>query len=185
MQELNSASDRIEHLRWISRQDWARSNSPVLRTTIVSDPDESVQLEAVETALELARGEGAGATSSVVRTALASTKGNTRARGLKAAREHPDPALVSELIGLVDNGDPYAAMALSALAHADSADAREKVFAVAQDADTEPKLRERAVALLAVTKEREARPLLIELANGENESLARIAQEVLNVINEG
>lgn len=184
MLQLTNATERIDHLMWVSEQDWARSNSPVLRTTIISDPDESVQLAAVEESLNLALKEGGAAPSEVVRTALASTKGNTRARGLKAAREHPDPKLVPALLELVDNKDPYAAMALTALAHTNSAEAHAKVFEIAQDSTAEPKLRERAVALLAVTKEREVRPLLVELANGEDQTLRRIATEVLRVLNE-
>jgi hypothetical protein len=184
MSKLTSASDRVAHLRWVAEQEWARSNSSVLRTTIVGDPDENVQLEAVEVALRLAGEEGNGATSNVVRNALASTKGNTRARGLKAAREYPDANLVPTMIELVDSKDPYATMALNALAHTDSVEAHARIFEVAQDSEAEPKLRERAVALLAITKEREARPLLIELANGEDETLRRIAQEVLKALNE-
>lgn len=185
MHELMDPSERIAHLSWVADQDWARSGLPMLRKTIVSDADEAVQLHAVEKSLELARREGAGATSAVVQTSLASNKGNTRARGLRAARENPDPNLVPTMIELVDNQDPYATMALNALAHTDSEQAHAKVFAVAQDASVEPKLRERAVALLAVTKEREARPLLIELANSEDETLSSIAREVLKVLNEG
>jgi hypothetical protein len=185
MLELKQPSERIEHLNWIARQEWARSDLPVLRKTMVSDPDEAVQLQAVEKALELAKNEGAGATSAVVQTSLASTKGNTRARGLKAARETPDPALVSTLIELIDSNDPYATMALSALAYTDSEDGHAKILAVAQDPHADRKLRERAIALIAVTKDREAYSLLGDLANGQDEVLRKLAEEVLKVLNEG
>jgi hypothetical protein len=185
MQELKQPAERIEHLDWITGQAWAKSDMPVLRKTIVSDPDEAVQLKAVEAALTLSRAEGAGATSKVVETTLASSFGNTRARGLKAARENPDPNLVPTLLELVDNNDQYAAMALNALAYTDSAEGRARILLVAQDGDGDRKLRERAIALIAVTKDREAYPLLTELANGQDEVLRRLADQVLKVLNEG
>jgi HEAT repeat protein len=185
MLALKDPRERINHLDWVAGEPWARSSLPIFRNAIVSDPDETVQLHAVEKTLELAEEEGGGATAAVVRTSLASTKGNTRARGLRAARESPNEDLVPTLIELVDHRDPYATMALNALAYTNSPDAYAKVFEVAQDSSTDARLRERAVALLAVTKEREARPLLTELANGENETLRVIAQEVLKVLNEG
>jgi hypothetical protein len=185
MLELKQPSERVEHLNWIARQEWARSDLLVLRKTIVSDPDEAVQLHAVEKALELALKEGAGATSGVVRTSLASTEGNTRARGLKAARENPDPKLVPTMLELVDNEDPYATMALNALAYTDSAEAHAKILQVAGDESAERKVRERAIALLAVTKDREAYSLLGQLANGEDEVLRKLADEVLKVLNDG
>jgi hypothetical protein len=184
MLELKDPGERIEHLDWVAGQKWARSDLPLLRRTIVSDPDEEVQLHAIERALELAQQEGNGATSAVVQTSLASTKGNTRARGLKAARENPDLNLVPTMIELVDNRDVYAAMALNALAYTDSAEGHSKILAVAGDETAERKLRERAIALLAVTKDREAYPLLGELANGEDEVLRNLADEVLKVLNE-
>ena len=185
MSELKDPAERKEHLAWIAKQEWARSNLPVFRTTIVSDPDEGVQIAAVETALELARKEGGNATSAVVRTSLASTKGNTRARGLKAARENPDPALVHDMMELVDNNDPYATMALNALAYSDSREAHAKILSVAEDENAAPKLRQRAVALLAVTKDRDAYQLLVDLSNGEDPALSKLAGEVLRVLNEG
>lgn len=184
MQELKSPEDRIAHLDWIASQGWAKSNTRILRTTIISDPDESVQIHAVETALELATKEGGKATSTVVKTSLASTKGNTRARGLKAAREYPDPELVPKLIALVDENDAYATMALNALAYTDSEPARAKILAVAEDEGADRKLRERAIALIAVTKDKEALTLLYELRNGEDESLSKLAEEVLRVLRE-
>ncbi|MCA8936838.1 MAG: HEAT repeat domain-containing protein [Planctomycetes bacterium] len=183
--ELDNPADRKEHLTWVAKQHWARSNLPLLRTTIVSDPDESVQITAVETALTLAEKEGGNATSGVVQTTLASTKGNTRARGLKAAREHPDAELVPTLIELVDNNDTYATMALNALAYTDSTEAHAKILAVAKDEHASPKLRERAVALLAVTRDPDAYQFLVDLSNGDDETLRRIAGEVLRVMGEG
>jgi hypothetical protein len=185
MRELAQPAERINHIDWIVGEDWARSDLPVLRKTIVSDPDEEVQLHAVEKSLELAQKEGAGATSVVVQTSLASTKGNTRARGLKAARENPDAGLVPTLIELVDNRDPYATMALNALAYTANPEGHAKILAVAQDETADRKLRERAIALIAVTKDREAYPLLGELANGQDEVLRTLADEVLKVLNEG
>lgn len=184
MRELNDASDRLDHLEWISRQDWARSDLPVLRTTIISDPSEEVQLAALDTALRLAGGEGTAAATSVVKTSLASTKGNTRARGLKAARENPDAELVPTLIELVDNQDAYATMALNALAYTPSPKGHAKILAIAEDESADRKLRERAIALLAVTKDREALTLLTELANGKDEALSKLAVEVLKALSE-
>ena len=183
MRALKSPSDRIEHLDWLAEQDWAKSSMGMLRTTIITDPDETVQIHAVETALKLAKREGDGATSAVVETSLASTKGNTRARGLKAARESPDPKLVPELIALVNERDAYATMALNALAYTDSEEAHAKILAIAEDDGADHKLRERAVALLAVTKDREAYGILHELANGQDEALSNVAKEVLKVLN--
>jgi HEAT repeat protein len=184
MLELDRPADRINHLAWIEQQSWARSSLPVLRKSIVGDPSEEVQLAALETALRLAGREGAAATSNVVKTSLASTKGNTRARGLKAARENPDAELVPTLIELVDNRDAYATMALNALAYTPSPEGHAKILAIAEDESADRKLRERAIALLAITKDREALGLLTELANGEDEALRRIAAEVLMVIND-
>lgn len=184
MLELDNPADRISHLSWIERQPWAKSSLPVLRKTIVGDPSEEVQLVALETALRLAGGEGTAATTNVVKTSLASTKGNTRARGLKAARENPDAELVPTLIELVDNRDAYATMALNALAYTPSPEGHAKILAIAEDESADRKLRERAIALLAVTKDREALGLLTELANGQDEALRRIAAEVLGVMNE-
>lgn len=184
MQTLKAPTERIAHLDWVAEQPWARSNLPILRTTIISDPEEAVQLHALETALELASREEAGATSGVVRTSLASTKGNTRARGLKAAREHPDTTLVPELIELVDNNDPYATMALNALAYTNSTEAHAKVLAVAEDENAVPKLRERALYLLAVTKDPEAWSLLNDLVDGEDEHLRKVATTVLRLLND-
>lgn len=182
MQTLATPQERMAHVDWIKGQPWAKSSLPVLRSTIVADPDEAVQLHAVEAALSLAQTEGVASQTGVVRTALASGKGNTRARGLKAAREHADPEFVSELIALVDNRDPYATMALTALAYTQSEQAHAKVSQVAHDETAERKLRERAVALLAVTKDKEALPLLRDLANGDDKTLAAIASEVIKEI---
>jgi HEAT repeat protein len=184
MLDLDNSADRICHLSWIEKQPWAKSSLPVLRKTIVGDPSEEVQLVALETALRLAGREGAAATSNVVKTSLASTKGNTRARGLKAARENPDAELVPTLLELVDNRDAYATMALNALAYTPSPEGHAKILAIAEDESADRKLRERAIALLAVTKDREALGLLTELANGQDEALRRIAAEVLGVMNE-
>jgi len=76
-------------------------------------------------------------------------------------------------------------MALNALAYAPSAEGQAKILALAEDEGADRKLRERAIALLAVTMDREALGLLTELANGEDEKLRRIAAEVLRVMNEG
>lgn len=184
MLELENPADRISHLAWIEKQAWAKSSLPVLRKTIVGDPSEEVQLAALESALRLASGEGTAATSSVVKTALASTRGNVRARGLKAARENPDAELVPTLIELVENRDPYATMALNALAYTPSSEGRAKILAIGEDENADRKLRERAIALLAVTKDREALGLLTELANGDDEVLRGIAAEVLRVMND-
>lgn len=185
LEKLNSLkmpADRIAHLKWAASQEWAKSDSPILRNAIATDPDESVQLAAVEEAVALATKEGADAMVKVVRTALTSTKGNTRARGLKAAREHPQPALVPELIALVDAGDAYASMALNALAYTDTPEAKAKVFAAASDEGLSKPLRTRAVTLLAVTKDMEALDLLRDLANGTDPELKAIAEEVLKVL---
>lgn len=182
--QTKSDEDRLERIRWAARQPWAKSSSKLLRQAIVSDSTEAVQLAAVEESLKLARQEGGSAPTAVVRTALASTKGNTRAAGLKAARENADPEFVDELVQLVDEKDPYATMALNALAYTDSPAAQAKITAIAKDESVDRKLRERAIALLAVTKDREARPLIVELANGEDETLRRLADEVLKVMSE-
>lgn len=184
MLELKEPAARIKHLDWIAGQAWARSDSPVLRKTIVGDPDESVQIHAVETALRLAEKEGSGATARVVHMALVSTRGNTRARGLKAATDTPQQDLVPTLIELVDNNDDYATMALNALAYTDSGEAHAKILAIAEDENAVPRLRERAVALLGVTKDPEGYNVLVELSNGDNQTLRRIAVEVLKVLNE-
>lgn len=183
MNELKRPQERVEHLAWISKQDWAKSDLPVLRKTIVNDPDESVQIRAVEAALELAATEGDSATSNVIRTSLASANGNTRARGLKAARISAAPELVPDLIQLVDNRDEYAAMALNALAYTDSRRAQAKVLEVAEDETATPAIRQRAVTLLAVTKNDEAYGLLTNLANGNDETLADLASKVLRELN--
>lgn len=179
---LSLPADRIAHIKWAASQDWVRSNSPVLRNTIATDPDEGVQLAAVEEAVALAASEGPDAMAKVVRTALTSTKGNTRARGLKAAREHPQPALVPELIELVDSGDAYASMALNALAYTNTPEAKTKILAVASDESVSKNLRTRAVTLLAITKDMEALDLLRDLANGSDPELKAVAEEVLKVI---
>ena len=116
MTGMDDAKKRLDHLDWVAEQDWANSNDAIFRRTIVSDPSEEVQIRAVDKALELAKKEGNGATTKIVKFALASSKGNTRARGLKAAKNNPDAKLVAELISLVDNQDRYAPMALNALA---------------------------------------------------------------------
>ena len=184
MQSLKDSGDKIAHLGRVAEQPWARSNLPVPRTTIVSDPDEAVQIHAVETALELAEGEGAGATAHVVTTSLGSTKGNTRARGLRAARENPDTALVPELIELVDSNDDYATMALNALAHTNSPEAHAKILEVAGDETAKPQVRERALYLLAVTRDPEAWSLLNDLVDGDDQHLRKVATTVLRVLNE-
>lgn len=185
LEKLNSLTlpaDRIAHLKWAASREWAKSDSPILRNAIATDPDESVQLAAVEEAVALATKEGPDAMVKVVRTALTSTKGNTRARGLKAAREHPQPALVPELIALVDAGDAYASMALNALAYTDTPEAKAKILAAASDESISKPLRARAVTLLAVTKDMDALDLLRDLANGSDLELKAIAEEVLKVI---
>jgi HEAT repeat protein len=113
---------------------------------------------------------------------LASTKGNTRAAALKAARERADPEFVKELIQLVDDRDPYATMALNALAYSFTPESSAKVREVASDEAAERELRERAIALLAVTKDREMLPMLTDLANGPDQRLGKIAFEVIKVL---
>ncbi|MBK9974277.1 MAG: hypothetical protein IPP14_05845 [Planctomycetes bacterium] len=179
MSELKTAQERLKHLEWVAAQDWAASNMPLLRKAIVADPDESVQIKAVEVALQLAGKEGKGGEAAVVKTALASSKGNTRARGLKAAREKPDASLVPTLLELVDNNDPYATMALNALAYSADERGKARITALAKDESCSPQLRQRAVALIAVTRDEQGHRYLSELANGENETLRRIAEEVL------
>jgi len=179
MSELKAAQDRLQHLEWVATQEWAASNMPLLRKAIVADPDESVQIKAVEVALQLAHKEGKGGEAIVVKTALASSKGNTRARGLKAARERPDASLVPTLLELVSNNDPYATMALNALAYTADERGKERITALAKDENCSFQLRQRAVALIAVTRDEEGHRYLLELANGENETLRRIAEEVL------
>lgn len=179
MATLKLASERIAHLDWLAGQDWIRSNAPLLRKTIVADPEESVQIRAVEVALQLAAKEGGNATTPVVKTALASNKGNTRARGLKAARENPDTNLVPTLLELVDNRDPYAAMALNALAYTPDDRARERITAMAKDTNADPQVRARAVALISVTRDEEGHRYLVELANDSDETLRKLATNIL------
>jgi len=179
MGELKSAKERIAHLDWLAAQSWATSNSPLLRKTIVSDPDEGVQIKAVEVALQLAAKEGTGASSPVVKIALASNKGNTRARGLKAARENPDANLVPTLLELVDNKDPYTTMALNALAYSNDERGKARITALARDTNADPQARARAVALIAVTRDAEGHRYLVELSNGDDEALRKLASEVL------
>lgn len=176
---LQSEEEREAHVRWVAQQGWATWEAPILKSAILSDPSETVQAAALEESIRLARKAGGSAPTSVVRLGLASNKGNTRAAALKAAREHADPVFVSELIQLVDENDPYAAMALNALAYTSAAEASAKITEVAGNANAERKLRERAIALLAVTKDPEARTLLLDLSMGSDESLARLAHEVL------
>lgn len=184
MAELKSAQERIAHLEWVSGQEWATSNSALLRKTIVSDPDEGVQIKAVEVALGLAVKESAAAEVAVVKTALASAKGNTRARGLKAAREKPHAALVPTLLELVDNRDPYTTMALNALAYTSDERAKARITAIARGVNADPQVRQRAVALIAVTRDEEGHQYLIELSNGSDETLAKLALEVLKAWND-
>lgn len=181
LQTLEGVKERLDHLDWIAKQDWATSDTPALRRTIVADPSEEVQLRAVEVALALASKEGNGATVRVVKTSLASTIGNTRARGLKAAREQPEPALVPTLVELVDDRDPYATMALTALAYTKDDAASAKILSVACDEAAPRPIRERAIALFAVTKpkENEAYDLLRKLLAGNDETYRKLAQEVL------
>lgn len=184
MDTLKSAAERQAHLDWIAAQDWAKSDLAVLRRTMVADPDENVQVKAVEVALGLATKEGAAAEVAVVKTALASAKGNTRARGLRAAREKPQAALVPTLLELVDNMDPYTTMALNALAHTADERAKARITAIAKDLNADPQVRQRAVALIAVTRDEEGHQYLIELSNGGDEALAKLALEVLKAWNE-
>jgi hypothetical protein len=46
-------------------------------------------------------------------------------------------------------------------------------------------VRERAIALPAVTRDREACPLPGDLANGQDDVYRKLADEVLTVLNEG
>jgi hypothetical protein len=180
---LVKPEERIAFIRkWADGNEQARSNSALLRNSILADPDETVQIAAVEVALQLAVKEGGPSVANLVRTALKSSKGNTRARGLKAAREHPQVELVPELIGLVEARDAYAAMALNALAYTDEAAARAKVLAVAKDETVERQLRLRAVTLLAVTKDMESLDLLRDLANGSDKDFSSVAAAVLEEI---
>jgi hypothetical protein len=185
MQNLDDAQKRLDHLDWVSEQDWAKSDNAIFRRTIVSDPSEEVQIHAVDKAFELAKKEGSGATTKVVKFALASNKGNTRARGLKAAKNNPDATLVAELIALVDNEDRYAPMALNALTYTDSDEAHAKVREVANNTEADSKLRQRAVALLGVFKDVHDKALLSDLMNGDDQTMRAIASEVMRLIDKG
>lgn len=180
---LRSEQEREAHIRWVAQQVWASWEAPVLRSAILSDPSASVQAAALEESLRMARREGGAAPTSVVRLGLASNKGNTRAAALKAAREHGDPNFVQELIELVDDRDAYAAMALNALAYTDAVEAHTKIREVAANEDGDRELRERAIALLGITKDREALSLLNDLVVGQDDALRRLATEVIKVIN--
>lgn len=181
-ESLTDESERAAHIRALAGQPGAQWNDPVLKRAIVSDPSERVQGAALEESIKLARKAGGEAPTGAVRLGLGSNKGNTRAAALKAAREHADPKFVQELIQLVDDNDPYATMALNALAYTPSELAHGKINQVAHDESANAKLRERAVALLAVTKDKEALPLLRDLANGGDKTLAAIASEVIKEI---
>lgn len=179
---LQSEKEREAHVRWVAQQGWATWEAPILKSAILSDPSETVQAAALEESIRLARKAGGSAPTSVVRLGLASNKGNTRAAALKAAREHGDPNFVQELIELVNDRDPYAAMALNALAHTNSVDAHTKIRDVAASEDGDRKLRERAIALLGITKDKQALSLLNDLIVGDDELLRRLASEVVKVI---
>jgi HEAT repeat protein len=99
-----------------------------------------------------------------------------------ATRGISDPNLVPELIQLVDDRDPYATMALNALAYSFTPESSAKIREVASDVTADRELRERAIAPLAVTKDREMLPMLMDLANGPDQRLGKIAFEVIKVL---
>ncbi|MBX3458588.1 MAG: HEAT repeat domain-containing protein [Planctomycetes bacterium] len=181
-ENLGTESEREAFIRELGGKPGTAWNDPILRRAIVGDPSEKVQGAALEESIKLARKAGGDAPTGAVRLGLGSNKGNTRAAALKAAREHADPKFVQELIQLVDDGDPYATMALNALAYTQSERAHAKVSEIAHDESAEPKLRQRAIALLAITKDKEALPLLRDLVNGQDKTLAAIAEEVIKAM---
>lgn len=179
MQSLKDPQDRIAHLEWIAKQPWARSFLPLIRSTIISDPDEAVQIKALEIALELAKGETVGAPADVIRTGLAASRDNTRAKALAESKKQANPALVPEMLELVENNDKYAAMALNTLAFTETERGHAKILEIAKDEEAKPNLRKRAITLLAVTKDPDGHSLLVELARGEDDELRKLATEVL------
>lgn len=181
---LNSPEEREDYIRKLAAEPDAKWNDPVLREAIVGDRSARAQLAAMEESMRLARAKGGSAPSEAVRMGLESSNGNTRAAALKAAKENADPAMVYELIELVNQGDAYAPVALNALACTNDARDHAKFLAIVEDTNADRTLRERAVALIGVTKDREAIGALIELRNGGDAVLARIAEEVLKKLDE-
>lgn len=102
-----------------------------------------------------------------------------RLHALAAAREHPHPELVQPLADIIDRGGNERGPAMTALAYIDDRDARAKLRDILGDKDYPEKDRLRAVALLSVSLDDSAIPLLYDLQNGESEQLRIAATNIL------
>ncbi len=176
------ASDRVEIIRKAADLPGAKSNMSLLRKAMIADVSEDVQLEAMGKILELAGRESLGTRIEAVRSALKAPGERVRQQALREARKHPSPELVPDLIEIADGKAAHRFLALDALAFTEDPRAKAKVLEVASKTDGDKTERVRAVALLARTRDANARELLNQLSASGDEELRKVALEVLDAL---
>lgn len=176
---LRDARQRIELLDWVANQAWSDHRTPVLRKALVADPNEEVQLAALEKSIKLAEKSGSLALNDVIRAGLSAANAKVVQQSLREARKHPSAELVPDLIEVADSNAPHRFLAIDALAFTDDARAGSKVIEVASREDCEKTERVRAVALLSKVKGEGALTLLGQLSGSTDSEIRQVANEAL------
>lgn len=176
--ELDDAERRVEHLRWVETQAWARPDSPMLRKALVSDRDPRVQVAALTVSIALAE-KHKQPVDEVIRAGLQVARPEVVQQALREARKHPSAELVPDLIEIADSGAAHRFLAIDALAFTDDDLARAKVVEAAARTDGDKNERIRAIALLAKVKGEAALQLLGQLLGDSDEQVRTVAQEAL------
>jgi hypothetical protein len=173
------ADKRIAILEEAASKQWISYDRDVLRKAMVSDPEESVRIRALELEIDVARQSERKQEGMVytLRHALESTTGEVQHKALIAAREHPYADLLEPILSIAQSENPNWLRAHKALSVIDHDRARAQVLATASRSDLSVAERRQAIALLAMTRDPRAVPLLETLVGDEN--YAEIAKAVL------
>ena len=176
---LRDAKQRKELIEWVAGQVWADHKTPVLRKAMIADPNEEVQLAALDRSIQLAEKKGELAIVEVVRAGLSAANPKVAQQSLREARRHPSAELVPDLLVVADSDAAYRFLAIDALAFTDDSRARAKVIEVACREDGDKTERVRAIALLVKIKDVRADEVLAQLCGSADPEIKAVAVEAM------
>lgn len=181
LEQAQSEEEKIGAIEDYVKEPSARSDSAVLRSSMLMEDSATVRVRAFEATKELALREDRSALINVLSNGVGNPYADVRRESIRACRDHPHYELMDELLNIVERGGSDRSVAIQALAFLDDPEAQKKVLETAQSTELPRPDRIQAIALLSRTDLDEGVSYLQELATGDDHELQKFALEALSI----
>ena len=179
LRRLETLEEKMNFLMGLKDEPWLTPQSSVLIRAMDSKEPHKVQKLAFDITLDLALEKDLGYVPDVLQRGLDSSNPEIRRYALYKCRENPRQEMLRSLLRISRSAAEENFLALDALAEIDDDLCRERIYEVAANEKEAPRMRHRAMTLLATIKHPEGWGLLSDLSNSDDEELRRLAVELL------